>query len=219
MSNIVNIEILNTTLRLLPEKAIYIEPIKSLLVSDVHLGKSETFQSFGIPISNRVNHTILRRLRQLCLTIQPDHLFILGDLFHSKFALSDEGIDGWLRFLNDANVEAHLILGNHDRHLSDTLKQLSIECLPTAIQIDNLILSHEPQSSPGCLNICGHTHPCLRIKTTLDDLRLPCFYFEKTEPRLTLPSFGDFTGGYEIRLTRHSSAYVVVDDQIVPFGD
>lgn len=209
------IEVSGVKLNLLSDKAIYLSHANSLLVSDVHLGKSETFQAAGIPVSNQVNQATLQRLQTLCQTFQPKTLFILGDLFHSKFALVDEVLDRWFQFLAATQVDVTLILGNHDRSLVSTLKQLSIECITTPIQVENVVLSHEPSPQPGCLNICGHVHPCVRLKSKLDNLRLPCFYLDHAQNMLILPSFGEFTGGYEMPLTRHSTAYVVAGDRVI----
>jgi DNA ligase-associated metallophosphoesterase len=211
------LNICNINLKLLPEKAIYVKHLKSLLVSDIHLGKSETFQRAGIPIPNTVNTATLDRLQALCLQLQPDHLFILGDLFHSKFAFVDEVLDRWFEFLESTQTNVILIIGNHDRHLTHSLDQLSIHQFTDAIQIDNLILSHEPSPQSHHLNICGHVHPCLNIKTKLDRLRLPCFYLDNKQHVLVLPSFGEFTGGYEVELTTSTTAYVIAEDTIIPF--
>jgi uncharacterized protein len=213
-----NVCILEVDLTLLPEKAIYLPSIHSLLVSDVHLGKSETFQALGVPVPNLVNRATLKRLQGLCDRFQPENIFILGDLFHSKFALVDEVFECWFEFLTATNVEVQLILGNHDRALVSTLSQLSIECIISAIQIENLVLSHEPSPQLGCLNICGHVHPCVRIKTKLDNLRLPCFYFDAVDNSLILPSFGEFTGGYEVNLKPRSVAYAIVENQVIEFA-
>lgn len=211
------ISVLGTSLQLLPEKAIYIEALNSLLVSDVHLGKSETFQSLGVPIPNTINQVTLNRLQQLCTQVQPKSLFILGDLFHSKFALVDEVLDSWFHFIKTVDVDVQLIVGNHDRALVPALKTLSINCFTDAIQVDKLILSHEPYPQPKCLNICGHVHPYIRIKTRLDNLRLPCFYLKRSDKVLILPPFGEFTGGYEVALDANSAAYVVVENSVISF--
>jgi uncharacterized protein len=207
------ITVLGTALQLLPEKAIYIESLQMLLVSDVHLGKSET---------NQVNQDSLDRLQALCLKLQPKTLIILGDLFHSRFALVPEVMDQWLHFLNaiqlnTVKVEVKLIVGNHDRSLTHRLNDLSIECCSDALQFDRLVLSHEPCPTLKTLNICGHIHPCVRLKTKLDDLRLPCFHLERSNHLLVLPSFGAFTGGYEVSLKSDAIAYVIAENTIVPF--
>lgn len=209
------IDVLGMRLQLLAEKAVYLESNQALLVADIHLGKSETFQSLGVPIPNRVNQTTLDRLEQLCLKVKPQKLFVLGDLFHSKYALVDEVLEGWLRFQAAVDAEILLIVGNHDRHLMQTLKNTSIQCSTHAIEVDNLRLSHEPCPQRGFLNICGHIHPCVHLKEKLDQLRLPCFYLDRTQNLLVLPSFGEFTGAYEVPLKRNSAAYVIADDCVV----
>jgi DNA ligase-associated metallophosphoesterase len=205
-------------LHLLPEKAIHLITHQSLLVSDVHLGKSETFQALGIPIPNTINQTTLDRLQALCTQYQTDHLWILGDLFHSRYALVDEVIDAWMKFTCSIQADVKLIIGNHDRALISTLQQLSIQCITDAIQLDHLVLSHEPYSSEGCFNICGHIHPCVRISSKADTVRLPCFYLDHVRQQLILPSFGEFTGGADLPLKPNSTAYVVVENAVIPFS-
>ncbi|NJL38338.1 MAG: ligase-associated DNA damage response endonuclease PdeM [Leptolyngbyaceae cyanobacterium RM2_2_4] len=209
------IDVLGMRLQLLAEKAVYLEDKQTLLVADIHLGKSETFQSLGIPIPNRVNQTTLDRLEQLCLKVKPQKLFVLGDLFHSKYALVDEVLEGWSQFQAAVDAEVVLIVGNHDRPLIQVLKNTSIQCSTHAIEADNLLLSHEPSPQQGFLNICGHIHPCVHLKEKLDQLRLPCFYLDRTQNLLVLPSFGEFTGAYEVSLERNSAAYVIADDCVV----
>lgn len=207
----------STRLLLLPEKAVYVESMRSLLVADVHLGKSETFQRYGLPVSSQVNQATLERLEQAFERVQAESLWILGDLFHGQEGLVDSVIDSWLKFLNRTQVSAHLVLGNHDRPLPDVLHQLALQCFTTDVAVADLVLSHEPRTQSDKLNICGHTHPCVRLKTRLDALRLPCFYWEPQQMRLTLPSFGEFTGGYEVPLSRQTAAYVVAEGQVIPF--
>lgn len=212
------ITVLGNHLHLLPQKAIYIEQLKALLVSDVHLGKAETFQAHGVPIPNAVNREILNRLQTLCAQFELDYVFILGDLFHSKAALVDEVLSGWFQFVQQLNASVQLIVGNHDRPLVPVLESLSIQCILDAIQIDNLVFSHEPTPQPNCLNICGHVHPCVRIKTKLDNLRLPCFYLETAQNLLILPSFGAFTGSYEVAIADGNTAYVVAESTVIAWN-
>lgn len=207
------------SLMLLPEKAAYISQLDALLVSDVHLGKSETFQHFGIPVPNQVNTATLERLQQACDRTQAQQLFILGDLFHAKAGLVDEVIDSWLKFLAATQVDAHLILGNHDRHLVEDLSQLSLTCHTHSLELMPWILSHEPFALAKGINICGHIHPCVRLSGGGDRLRLPCFYWEAQQKRLTLPSFGEFTGGYDVSITPGITAYVVAEDAVIPFAN
>ncbi|MBD2106369.1 ligase-associated DNA damage response endonuclease PdeM [Nodosilinea sp. FACHB-13] len=207
-----------TQLLLLPERAVYVETLGALLVSDVHLGKAETFQHYGLPVPSQVNHGTLGRLEALCAQHRPGSLWILGDLFHGRVGMDDEVIDAWLKFLHRTQVSAHLILGNHDRPLEDTLTQLSVECFVEAVEVGGVLFSHEPDLDPNRLNICGHIHPCFRLSMGCDRLRLPCFHWQARQNRLTLPSFGEFTGGYDIALAAGEMAYVVAEGAVVGFG-
>ena len=47
-------DLLGQSVCLLPEKAIYLPDSGSLLVSDVHLGKAETFQALGVPVAGQI---------------------------------------------------------------------------------------------------------------------------------------------------------------------
>ncbi|HIK45289.1 MAG TPA: ligase-associated DNA damage response endonuclease PdeM [Leptolyngbyaceae cyanobacterium M65_K2018_010] len=204
-------------LQLLAPKAIYVETLGALLVSDLHLGKAETFQHHGLAIPSQVNQTTLDRLTALCTEYQPHSLWILGDLFHSVESLSPGVIESWLKFLAQTQVSAHLILGNHDRRLQPRLQQLSLVCFVDAVETDGLLLSHEPLTQTDLPNLCGHVHPCLRLSRGCDRLRLPCFHWQAQQNRLTLPAFGAFTGGYDIQLAAGDVAYVVAEDGVVPF--
>lgn len=208
----------DTQLVLLPEKAAYLPEEDALLVSDVHLGKPETFQKFGIPVPSGVNAATLDRLKQACDRTHARQLFILGDLFHARAGLVDEVIDSWLRFLNDTQLEAHLIQGNHDRLLVDDLSQLCLTCYRQPIELQSWVLSHEPLPLADRTNVCGHVHPCVQLGGKGDRLRLPCFYWEGAAQRLTLPAFGDFTGGYTVPITLDAIAYVIAEDAVIPFS-
>ncbi|MGG6295533.1 ligase-associated DNA damage response endonuclease PdeM [Leptolyngbya sp. AN02str] len=206
-----------TQLHLLPERAVYLSQAELLLVSDVHLGKSETFQQSGIPIPNCVNDRTLQRLTTLCQTYHPKQMIILGDLFHARLGFVDEVIQAWLNFLSTVQLKPQLLLGNHDRPLTNQLTLFNLECIDHPIELDDVILSHEPVTTQTKLNICGHVHPCFRYKSKLDDIRLPCFFYDRTAKTLILPSFGEFTGGYDVSLTPHTIAYAIAQQSIIPF--
>jgi len=212
------IRLFGNRLRLLDDRALYLPDEDTLLVSDVHLGKAETFQALGIPISNQMNEENLDRLRSLCQQTKPKKLFILGDLFHSRKSLVPEVLIAWDSFLKEIAAETCLIVGNHDRRLVSELPPFAMDCSVDAVELGSFLLSHEPERARGArLNICGHIHPVVRLRSRTDSLRLPCFFVEKTERRLTLPSFGEFTGGYEVALVENTCAYVACEGEAIAF--
>ncbi|CAN5732742.1 ligase-associated DNA damage response endonuclease PdeM [soil metagenome] len=205
-------------LRLLDDRALYLPDVEALLVSDVHLGKAETFQSLGIPVSSAVNTENLDRLRSLLTQTRANQLFILGDLFHSRRSLVPEVLISWDNFLKETGVETSLIVGNHDRRLVSSLPPLTMDYQTDAARLGTFWLSHEPEiKHDAALNICGHIHPVVRLRSRTDSLRLPCFFIEHDQKRLTLPSFGEFTGGYEVELVSNTCAYVVCEGEAIVF--
>ena len=206
-------------LQLLDDKALYLPDEEALLVSDVHLGKAETFQSLGIPISNQMNEENLERLRSLYQQTRPQKLFILGDLFHSRQSLVPEVLIGWDTFLKEIDIQTTLIVGNHDRKLVSKLPPFTMDYAVSAIALGPFLLSHEPEMAHrSALNICGHIHPVVKLRSRTDSLRLPCFFVEYESRRLTLPSFGEFTGGYEVALAKDTCAYVACEGEVIPFA-
>ncbi len=212
------IRLFDLRLRLLDDRALYLPDEDALLVSDVHLGKAETFQALGIPISNQINEENLERLRSLHTQTHPKKLYILGDLFHSKKSLVPEVLCSWDAFLQEIEAEVCLIVGNHDRRLVAALPPLAMDCEVNAVSLGPVLLSHEPEiDHTAALNICGHIHPVVRLRSRTDNLRLPCFFVERDHRRLTLPSFGKFTGGYEVDLVGNSCAYVACEGEAISF--
>lgn len=217
-----SLTVCDTELQLLPSRAIHVPALHSLLVSDIHLGKAETFQHAGFPIPSQVNQSNFDRLTALCQQFQPQQLWILGDLFHARSGISGELVQQWQQFSGQISehcgATAHLVLGNHDRPLIPHLTPLGLTCHTGAVPLGNLRLSHEPAPTTHSLNLCGHIHPCLRLRSRLDDLRLPCFFFDRAQNLLVLPSFGEFTGGYEMPPAEDTVMYAIADQAIIPFA-
>ncbi|MGD1856758.1 MAG: ligase-associated DNA damage response endonuclease PdeM [Leptolyngbyaceae cyanobacterium] len=196
---------------LLLDRAAYVPAYSALLLSDVHLGKAETFQMAGIPVAQQVNEETLARLRSHCAQVQPQQIFVLGDLFHSRQGMVSEVEAAWSKFLEDADARVTLIVGNHDRAALGPVFDMDYSTDP--IPLGKLLLSHEPETidTQGHLNICGHIHPVVQLKSAIDSLRLPCFYHEHPSQRLTLPSFGSFTGGHEVFVGKGKTAYITLE--------
>lgn len=202
---------------ILLDRAAYVPEYGALLLSDVHLGKAETFQMAGIPVAQQVNGETLERLRSHCQQTSPQQIFILGDLFHSRQGRVTEVNAAWSKFLDDTTAQVTLILGNHDRAAPG--QRFNMDYSNRPIALGKLLLSHEPASldhlTKDHLNICGHVHPVIRLQSALDSLRLPCFYHEHQCQRLTLPSFGSFTGGYEVSIGKGQTAYLTLEEDLM----
>ena len=132
----------DTLLEMLPSRALFIPETKELLICDIHLGKAEYFQQNGIPLTNNSDKNNFARIKKIVKKYSPEKLIILGDLFHSKYAIDktlQKNVENLPELLK-TNVE--LILGNHD--VGCDIKNIKIF---DNRKTKNITFSHEPVKS------------------------------------------------------------------------
>ena len=182
----------DTLLEMLPSRALFLPETKELLICDIHLGKAEYFQQNGIPLTNNSDKNNFARIKKIVKKYSPEKLIILGDLFHSKYSI-DKTLQKKVEDLPEllkTNVE--LVLGNHD--VGCDIKNIKIFDIR---KTKNITFSHEPVNLENnkTLNICGHYHPKIYLKSNGDKLSFRCFAMDMNKNVLYLPAFGDLTGG------------------------
>src|SRR4051794_22363383 len=74
------LEIAGVALILMPERSIFWERVKTLLIADPHCGKSATFRAQRIPIPEGSLNDDLARLTQAITRTGAEMLIVLGDL-------------------------------------------------------------------------------------------------------------------------------------------
>lgn len=184
---------------LLPERAVWHEETRTLVVADVHVGKSATFRARGVPVPEGETPEDLRRLKDLATRSGARRLIVAGDLFHAPEAchrLAD--LESWLHELAATTTEVVLIEGNHDRKARALSEQLGLS--PRArLRLGGLVLCHDPGDLPdGQPGLAGHLHPGVRLPNgPRHTLRVPCFWLRHGR-HLILPSFGTFTGAVAV---------------------
>lgn len=182
------IEFQREALRLLPSGALYWASADMLVVSDLHLGKSERIARRGGSLlpPYETTETLLKLSNEVSNT-DAKTVLCLGDSFDDRAAaeaLDDAHIETLQRL--QAGRRWIWIEGNHDpgpldlggSHLAEHRE-------------GPLIFRHiaEATSEPG--EISGHFHPKARIKHT----SRRCFLVDAN--RLILPAFGAYTGGLD----------------------
>lgn len=211
------VTILNHTFDLLPERAMHWIDASTLIVTDLHLGKSGHFRKSGIPAPNQINQTNIRRLDSVIKRVQPDRLLILGDLFHSDINREWFQFEEWRNQHNQLDVT--LITGNHDTLHSSFYSAADLKIHPELIEekfqfIHNQIHDdiHETQ-----FIFSGHIHPGLRLKGKgKQSLKLPCFYQKKQQ--FILPAFGEFTGLYVLPEKEAEHIYPIAGNKVYRFS-
>ena len=201
----------NSSLEMLPTRALLLPQTKELLICDIHLGKGEYFQQNGIPLTNNSDEQNLLRIKNIVEEHIPNKLIILGDLFHSKYSISESLKNKVELLAATLNIKIELIVGNHD--VGCKVKNIiSLDFKRS----DNFIFSHEPldKFEDNILNICGHYHPKIYLKNAKDKLSFRCFALDEKAKIFYLPAFGDLTGGYPCKNSFKKWA-IISDKQIV----
>jgi DNA ligase-associated metallophosphoesterase len=196
---------------LLPERAAWLPQARTLLVADLHLGKAETFQAHGIPLPSDGDAGTLNLLLALAARWRPAQVLVLGDLIHGRLGLTASLRQKLAALPELLGAPLRLVGGNHERGSW-------IEGLPCepSLALGALWLSHEPQSRQGHLNVCGHRHPVAVVGQGAERLRLPCFAYDEAAGRLTLPSFGELTGGHPA--LAQERVWLVAEGRVLPWG-
>jgi len=218
IKNARSINLQHQRLWLLPQKAIYWQKKKTLLVADPHVGKAGHFRRNGIPVPRKVNTGNLEILDKIIKKIQPGHLIFLGDLFHSNLNEEWQQFKDWRR--QHSSIEVTLVIGNHDI-LAKNQYHASHISIFKRLKMGPFLLIHDLNAAPESAKsspfypIGGHIHPALRLRGKgRQSMKFPCFYFGSEMG--ILPAFGQFTGTATIEPKPKDRIFIIVDDQIMP---
>ena len=207
------IELLGEKAILLPQKAIFFPEHSTLLLSDVHLGKSSHFRREGLALPASMYTSNLLKLGKLLNEFKPDKVFILGDLFHIGHK-ADVGIFIKWREVYDS-TEVILVKGNHDKIDDKRADEFGIDIVDEYLFCRKFKLKHFANDSDKASDfiIHGHIHPAVRIfGKGRQSVLLSCFHL--SENSLVLPAFGEFTGRHVISPERGDMVFAIVDDGI-----
>ena len=206
------IEIKGEAFILLHQKALYWKGRKTMLISDFHLGKITHFRKAGIAIPAVAHNNNLSRLDELIATYDTERVYLLGDLFHHSYNTEWDHFAAWRSQYTALTM--HIMLGNHDRLPHHLFDEARIDIMHELVE-DDFIFTHHPKAQPGegAYIFAGHVHPVYSLRHGgSPTLRLPCFVFDPHQA--ILPSFGVFTGGYDVEAKAGRTLYVIGDSEI-----
>lgn len=229
------IELYGEPLWLLPEKAIYWPARRTLIVSDLHIGKAAAFRAAGVPVPEQTTAGTLDRLSRAVERTGAERILCLGDLLHARSGRTQAALDAVADWrARHAGLGFVLVRGNHDAHSGDPPDEWSVECVDepwddgagTAGEggeggeggdggdAHPFSFRHKPGVTEGRYTLAGHVHPALALDGAgRQRLTLPCFHFG---PQLgILPAFGEFTGAALMRRAPGDRVYVVAGERVV----
>lgn len=197
---------------LLPQKAIWWEAQKTVILSDLHLGKGMHFRKAGIALPLISQQSDFVQLDALLQTPQLKQVIFLGDLFHSSYNSDWELLGEVLKGYQ--HLEFILVQGNHDILHQQHYTRFDFKVVDV-LHLSSFVFSHEPLENPPAYNIYGHIHPGVRLQGKgRQSLRLPCFFFSQNYA--VLPSFGKLTGLYPLQPKKGDAIFAIADAKVVP---
>jgi uncharacterized protein len=176
------------------EGALWIAAQRTLIVSDLHLEKGSSFAASGQFLPPYDTRATLQRLAVLVARHAPVTVVSLGDSFHDRQgpARMDGDDVAKLRALTAA-TDWIWIEGNHDPEAPTWLGGRALD----ALELEGLVLRHEPRAEVLAGEVAGHLHPCAKVASRGRAVRARCFATDGQ--RLVMPAFGAYAGGLNVR--------------------
>jgi uncharacterized protein len=201
-----------------PERMVFWEEEKTLIVSDLHFGKTGHFRKEGIAVPQSVYKEDLQRLVSQLQYFQPKQLLVVGDMFHS---VANKELAFFKKWRDDfPHLRIQLVKGNHDILHESWYKEAEVLINNEELIINNFSFVHDIQSvtnsKPPIPNyiFTGHIHPGVRISGSgKQSLHFPCFYF--TPSFCVLPAFSRFTGLAMVRPKDGDTVFAIVNQSII----
>ncbi len=199
-----------------PQRCIFWEEEKALILADLHLGKSGHFRKAGIGIPQTVFREDMQRLLHLVQFFKPEKMIVVGDMFHSR---ANKELDLFSRWRKDiAWMKIELVRGNHDILHEGWYAKNDITIYQDRLVVGSFCFQHDHvpgETQPGNAYVfSGHIHPGIVVKGyAKQHLSFPCFHF--TDHCCTLPAFSLFTGFVPIKKQRDHSVFAIVNNTLM----
>ena len=207
----------NQNLWLLPQRCIFWEEEKAIIVSDLHFGKTGHFRKNGIAVPQNIFKEDIQCLIDCISFFKAEQVIAVGDLFHSH---ANKELDLFLKWRNDfTGLHIHLIKGNHDILEEEWYEKASIQVSSNQLQVGSFCFVHDITTLNNQLPITdyffsGHIHPGIAIKgKSKQNLQFPCFYFG--EKHAVLPAFSRFTGHVAMKPKKHDNFFAIVNGAVM----
>jgi DNA ligase-associated metallophosphoesterase len=197
---------------LFPQKAVLWSDTSTLLISDAHLGKVTHFRKAGIALPTAAFENNFSRLDFLLRSTNAARIIFLGDLFHHRRNAEWDRFVHWRKQFSF--VEMIIVPGNHDILPADLYHDSDLKIQPDLREGPFCFCHHPTEATEkNIFSFCGHLHPVYTLTSQArQSLRLPCFVEDRHQ--MILPSFGIFTGGYEIRDMPSRNIFVIAESNV-----
>jgi uncharacterized protein len=198
------------------QRCVYWENEKSIIVSDLHLGKTGHFRKEGINVPQNIYKEDLHHLFTAIQNFKVTQIIIVGDMFHS---VANKELNLFSKWRKDfSHIKFVLVKGNHDILEDSWYQENKITVYKNELTINNISFCHEGTLNDKEFTFTGHIHPGVKIRGMgKQSLSLPCFYV--TANHCILPAFGRFTGLKIMEPKKNNEIYAIANQSIFKLND
>jgi len=202
-----------------PTRVAYWRRKRTLLVADLHLGKSETFQRAGVPVPSGAMHEALDRLGGAIAVTGAERVLVLGDVLHAPAGITAsmvETVRAW-RARVGGKLRFQVVCGNHDREIERVAPAWDMALLGESYVEDGVGFVHDPDSEAARrmdgFVWAGHVHPAVAMGRRGRAFKLACFVVGDRVG--VLPAFSLFTAGTTVGGRRGGRVFACAGDEVV----
>ena len=203
------------------ERCLFWEQENTLIIADLHLGKTGHFRKEGIAVPQSIYKADLQRLVAMLYLYKAERLVIVGDFTHSSMNRELELFIKWRKDFSSLQID--LVKGNHDILHNNWYREARVDMHERDLTINNFLFCHDDKKlgqvdDPAITyQFTGHVHPGIMLRGAgRQSLKFPCFYFSKEH--CILPAFSRFTGTYNVRPEKGETIYAITPSEIVRIG-
>lgn len=177
---------------------LFIEQTKTIIISDIHLGKGTSMNKKGNYLPPYEVIETINKLKKKIEYYSPLRIISLGDSFHDKFSILNMNKSDISEIKKiTSKVQFIWINGNHDQNIIGKNKVGGI--FLDILKEEKIIYKHIRTNifKKYEFEFTGHFHPKFLFKINNSSYFYKCFVLTKNF--CILPSFGTYTGGLDIR--------------------
>jgi hypothetical protein len=202
----------------------YIRSLKSLVISDPHLGYEGVMAKRGMLLPKVNYKKIIGILEEALKKTKAGTIIVDGDIKNEFSSVDQEEFNELFDFVNFAKerkVKLVLIKGNHDNFVERYKEPFKLTVARQEAKVGSYLFFHGEELPVGYkgakMLIMGHEHPALGVLNAAGAKeKVRCFLFGKYRgaPILVLPAMNYFAAGTDVNMHPKSHLLSPVFKQI-----
>ncbi|HLF54750.1 MAG TPA: metallophosphoesterase [Candidatus Nanoarchaeia archaeon] len=214
----------------------YLPDIKTIVISDLHIGFEESLGKQGVLVPRTQYKQIIKRLDWITSNVKVEKVILNGDVKHEFGTISQQEWREVLRlieYFEKKNIEILIVKGNHDTIIGPIARKKQLKEVKEYRHKDILIThgDYVPDKLAPII-IMGHEHPAITLREKSKAEKFKCFIKGKYKKSVLIvqPSFNPLTQGTDVTKEEVLSpllsdlskfeVYIVNDKthEVLPFG-